>query len=305
MSSTASVTATAADWPLSADHLRDHHTLFPLIEPFLSPDLHRKCVDSLYGDRTSRHHVGVCRRVLGLDAFTRLKSCPGCRREDRKRYGEAYFHCVHQVPGVVRCPHHGCVLQEVDITAEPEFYTALDEVTCFRPLRVYAGERPLQHNIALDLLALLKFPGLPGSATPLVPQHVVQRACRATPGRDASPLFSLVSRAAAMGSPLSATVNTTTRDGSDPVIITDAQWLRRARQFLPFRVHELKSMYRRRIASLTLKRELQMRYRARLPAPEFIPQTAAYISSFVETKAEAAERVASVAIDQEEVQKAA
>ena len=41
--------------------------------------------------------------------------CPSCVAEDIKKYGEAYFHRVHQVEGVIVCPEHDCILKTYPI----------------------------------------------------------------------------------------------------------------------------------------------------------------------------------------------
>ena len=40
-----------------------------------------------------------------------LKLCPDCMREDIKRYGEAYYHAEHHIPGMKICPKHLCPLK--------------------------------------------------------------------------------------------------------------------------------------------------------------------------------------------------
>src|SRR4030095_7232407 len=40
-----------------------------------------------------------------------LRYCPACVAEDRWQYGEAYWHRLHQVPGVIVCPHHAAWLE--------------------------------------------------------------------------------------------------------------------------------------------------------------------------------------------------
>lgn len=293
----AAATARAAGWPFSSEHLRDHHTLFPLVSPFVEARHHPKCVTALHGDRVSRHHVGLCRQVLGVTPFTQLKSCPQCRREDRHYYGEAYFHRIHQ-SGAKLCPQHNCVLQACGIYAEPDFYTALDEVREFRTLRVPVHERPLHLNVAMDLRALLEAPAEASSLAASVP-HLLNLAHRLA-GAGMSPLMQLATLAASAGGPLSATL-VRQAPASDSriqvehaVASTDARWLRRIRGFLPGRVDELKRTYHRRVAFLTLRREIEARLRARLPARAHVPRTAAFLDTLVESKTAASHRLAAM-----------
>lgn len=44
-----------------------------------------------------------------------LKSCPVCAREDKKRYGEAYWHVSHQIPYASVCHKHGCRLNSLRV----------------------------------------------------------------------------------------------------------------------------------------------------------------------------------------------
>lgn len=47
----------------------------------------------------------------------RLRYCPLCAKEDAKRYGEAYWHTLHQLPLVSVCGIHRCSL--IDASSEP------------------------------------------------------------------------------------------------------------------------------------------------------------------------------------------
>lgn len=42
------------------------------------------------------------------------KYCPQCVAEDRESYGAAYWHIDHQIPLMMLCPEHGCLLQTAD-----------------------------------------------------------------------------------------------------------------------------------------------------------------------------------------------
>lgn len=48
------------------------------------------------------------RQLLRHDRSWRC--CLACIDEDRRRYGVAYWHVEHQIPGLSSCPHHGRVL---------------------------------------------------------------------------------------------------------------------------------------------------------------------------------------------------
>lgn len=48
--------------------------------------------------------IGIVASSIPLLQF--LRFCPDCLKEDEKRYGEAYWHRLHQTAGVLVCPHH-------------------------------------------------------------------------------------------------------------------------------------------------------------------------------------------------------
>lgn len=55
-------------------------------------------------------------RVLGrASSGPRLRFCLGCAEEDRQRFGETYWHRLHQIPGCVVCPTHHQVLLESSV----------------------------------------------------------------------------------------------------------------------------------------------------------------------------------------------
>lgn len=239
-------------------------------------------------------------RILGITPFTELLSCPRCRRIDRTNYGEAYLHRVHQVPGTTVCDRHGCPLQRCGIYAEPEFYTALDEVTEFRTLRVPLLGRALHYNVATDLRELLDSPAGAGTIAASFPNLFSLASRLSLDGT--SPLMQVLTFAATSGEPLSLALahrsgqQLPSASHSRP-LNTDARWLQRVRHFLPDRVRELAGNYRRRIAFLTLKREVERHTHVRLPTRAHIPRTTAFIETFVENRATAEARLTRLGVD--------
>jgi hypothetical protein len=84
--------------------IRDHTTL-PFYLPFRSPLQATDAIAAMRGDGDSRYSLWLL-----ASRFRRqrtLKACCTCMENDQRRYTVAYWHRVHQVPGVVMCPHHG------------------------------------------------------------------------------------------------------------------------------------------------------------------------------------------------------
>lgn len=101
----------------TVDSIIDDHSLLPFYGPFLTPERLER--ERAYMD--GRDLTGAPkRRSLGfklLRSPRRLRYCPTCARDDRKTYGECYWHRVHQIAGVVVCPVHGCPLNESAVLA--------------------------------------------------------------------------------------------------------------------------------------------------------------------------------------------
>jgi hypothetical protein len=100
----------------TVDQLIDGHTLLPFYAPFLPPERVVKVRESMAEDRGGkRTHslAGVLSR--GNSRRETFRYCPVCVAEDRRRYGETYWHRAHQAPRVVVCPHHAVWLEPTDV----------------------------------------------------------------------------------------------------------------------------------------------------------------------------------------------
>ncbi len=67
-----------------------------------------------------------------------LRFCPACFREEQEKYGEAYWHRLHQLPGVIICPTHLTLLQDSSVAvraANKHEFVAASEDCCVPKLR--------------------------------------------------------------------------------------------------------------------------------------------------------------------------
>lgn len=93
------------------EYLINNHTLFPVYRPFLSAATANKIMkDMKNGDGKGVYtKAGI---VAGsICNKNGLSYCPQCAAEQKQRFGEPYFMCIHQVQGVIVCPIHGCLLK--------------------------------------------------------------------------------------------------------------------------------------------------------------------------------------------------
>jgi len=92
---------------IKPDILIYKHTLFPVYSPFLPVERAVQIEKAMMA--SSKGHIihstiGIM--ASSIKAPTHLRYCPLCFREDMELKGEAYWHRVHQLPGVFICPIH-------------------------------------------------------------------------------------------------------------------------------------------------------------------------------------------------------
>lgn len=98
----------------TVDYFIDNHTLFPFYAPFLLRERAQLVRDGMR--RVGENHV---KEEIGLTASSVpqplwLRFCPKCVEADRRRFGETYWHRVHQIPGVEVCSQHAVFLELSD-----------------------------------------------------------------------------------------------------------------------------------------------------------------------------------------------
>ena len=142
---------------LAAERFINDNTIFPLLKPFLQKE---KCVAlsaaMRFGD-PSIYNLFSFARVF-TQQHRALRYCEQCVKRDAERYGEPYWHRVHQLPGVFVCPIHNVATVESDVKSgevRNGYYPLLE--TAHNSARVYESdvfEKLL--NFARDTLWMLQ-----------------------------------------------------------------------------------------------------------------------------------------------------
>ena len=104
----------------SMDKLILNHTMFPQYARFMPADKRDVALAELKRYCDPHKVFTILPRNEGE---LWLKYCPQCATEDRKKYGETYWHRTHQIRNIMICPIHKCKLvnSEVDIRSEKIF----------------------------------------------------------------------------------------------------------------------------------------------------------------------------------------
>ena len=95
-----------------------YHTMYPQYARFVPQEQKKNALYHIGFDFCDVHHLFPilprCERDL------HLKYCPVCADEDRKQYGEAYWHRVHQIRNMRICVKHNCRLVNSSVVAKSE-----------------------------------------------------------------------------------------------------------------------------------------------------------------------------------------
>ncbi len=160
---------------LSVSEIITRHTVLPFYAPFLTDDQVQHARTSMAGNGAGLMlKLGV--NASRIEAASRVRFCPACLDKDIVREGAAYWHRVHQLPGVLVCPHHSISLRMVD----PSWYSRNswqlnlpdDADVQAHSHQVITGPEafPALHQIALHSMQLLTLP-----LSPISP--IALRAC--------------------------------------------------------------------------------------------------------------------------------
>lgn len=93
-------------WNYNAKDLIYNHTLYPFYAPFLPAERARWLLEAMRSSHGGSVHAMTGIMASSVMAPAYLRFCPECTAEDKSKYGEMYWHRLHQVPGVLICPNH-------------------------------------------------------------------------------------------------------------------------------------------------------------------------------------------------------
>lgn len=94
------------------------NTVFPLFRPFVSRERARLITDAMAVRPGNGKSNAVAIAGLPWVKHQRnpyLRYCEKCIEADLEKYGEAYWHRLHQLPGIYCCEKHHCAVTDTDI----------------------------------------------------------------------------------------------------------------------------------------------------------------------------------------------
>lgn len=106
------VAALPAGHSYTVDNFIDNHTLLPFYSPFLPLERLQLIRQDMCSDNGSKIHTRLGIVAGFIEIPSHLRFCPLCMEDDRKQFGECYWHRPHQLPGVEVCSIHGVFLEK-------------------------------------------------------------------------------------------------------------------------------------------------------------------------------------------------
>lgn len=101
--------------PLTVDRFIDQHTILPFFSAFLPPERVQIIRQDMTNGNGAAAHMrsGIMASRITMPKY--LRCCPTCVHEDKKQFGNSYWHRLHQLPGVEVCPQHQVFLENSSV----------------------------------------------------------------------------------------------------------------------------------------------------------------------------------------------
>lgn len=165
---------------LTVRRIIEGHTLLPYYRPFLSePQLRQACYQMEFGPSAG---LKLCMGLIAsrLEHASCARFCLDCIAHDQAHEGVAYWHRVHQLPGVYVCPYHEAPLMVLEHRTFSQFRRRLmlpdDDAVISRAYSLVISA--VQRSRLLDL-ATCSNTLLQASAPPLDPARIRSSLLRA------------------------------------------------------------------------------------------------------------------------------
>lgn len=140
----------------------ENHTMFSYYTRFLPLERRKEAYQALL-NMQSDYYKYLC--IPKDNQIQHLKYCPLCADVDRNKYGETYWHRIHQFKEIDICPDHHCLLIDSDIiisgkgtpsliTAEEAIPVHNDVIYCIDNLKCkIADYMSCVFNMELDFIS--------------------------------------------------------------------------------------------------------------------------------------------------------
>lgn len=130
-----------------------NHTVYPYYEPFLPKYRAEQVIGSMESEYGGNIHSRLGIMASSIKANHYFKFCPKCNEEDKKGFGELYWHRLFQVPGVYVCTKHDAILQDSQVHIhgfnKHEYITAIEENCTYNLIENVFDNRTYENLLAI------------------------------------------------------------------------------------------------------------------------------------------------------------
>jgi hypothetical protein len=132
-----------------------HHTLLPLFSLFMEKE---RAAEMIHATTNSNGERVLLRSLVGVQGLEDkcLFYCPRCASLDIDQYGEAYWHRIHQVPGVSACPHHRELLIKYEVKTYNQQQVRLRDINMIENICVSMEPVHVDENMMSNLVDIAK-----------------------------------------------------------------------------------------------------------------------------------------------------
>lgn len=132
------------------EYFIENNMILPFYKPFIPLNRYEKAIENIKQGRLTS-----VRSSLGITSGSLFKNigisyCPQCIAEDRKVYGEAYLHRIHQIDGNFICVKHKCLLK----IFKPEIMEKRNSFLDIEKLIANSSDEDNENDIIKELLLL-------------------------------------------------------------------------------------------------------------------------------------------------------
>ena len=95
----------------TVEEIINKHTLYPFFTAFMDKEISTRIFNLMKSNSCMGISGVIGIQMMSLNKSKYLKFCHRCMEDDFEKYGEYYWHRIHQVPGVLVCPKHKIPLE--------------------------------------------------------------------------------------------------------------------------------------------------------------------------------------------------
>lgn len=138
----------SAYWKYSVEDIAYNHTAYPLYKTFWGDERSHEILRLMEYKSSRLVHLksGIYSSVIS--PFKYLRFCPLCMETDIKKYGENYWHRLHQIPGVLVCPDHKIELKNSIVRTyelNPQSFYSANAYNC-----LYSNSNDLKPHFTIE-----------------------------------------------------------------------------------------------------------------------------------------------------------